>query len=125
MRAGFHIVAAHPIKAEMSVAMPKNQAKDPIDLDIILVCRKGAGSQEREIGEEVAMLAANQVQRLGKRGRRLSRNDVRVIVMAQVLRFLSLSPDVAASLSKLTAWETKAEGLIDRLYSGQPALSFR
>jgi adenine-specific DNA methylase len=40
MVAGFVITAAHPIKAEMSVAMPKRQAKEPIDLDVILVCRK-------------------------------------------------------------------------------------
>ena len=40
MDACFSITAAHPIKAEMSVAMPKHQARDPIDLDIIIVCRK-------------------------------------------------------------------------------------
>ena len=120
MRSGFHVVAAHPIKAEMSVAMPKSQAKDPIDLDIILACRKGAGNQEREIGEEVGTLAAEQVSRLGGRGRRLSRNDVRVIVMAQVLHFLSVSPGVEAALAKLAAWEVKSEALIAKLYSEQP-----
>lgn len=119
MRAGFHIVAAHPIKAEMSVAMPKNQAKDPIDLDIILVCRKGAGSQDREIGQEIRVLAADQVGRFRKRGRRLSRNDARVIVMAQVLKFLSLCPDVRVALSKLSAWEMMAESLISDLYETQ------
>ncbi|MFO3797195.1 MAG: DNA methyltransferase, partial [Anaerolineales bacterium] len=40
MNAGFDVVASHPVKAEMSVAMPKQQAKEPIDLDILLVCRK-------------------------------------------------------------------------------------
>ena len=40
MAAGFGITAAHPIKSEMSVAMPKHQASEPIDLDIIVVCRK-------------------------------------------------------------------------------------
>ena len=38
--AGFHFVNAHPVKAEMSVATPKFQAKEPIQLDVILVCRK-------------------------------------------------------------------------------------
>lgn len=120
MRVGFRIVAAHPIKAEMSVAMPKSQAKDPIDLDIILVCRKGAGGREREIGEEVERAAADQVERLGRRKRRLSRNDIRVIVMAQVLHFLSVFPEVVPALAKLAAWEAKAESIIDRLHSGQP-----
>ena len=38
--AGFRVVNAHPVKSEMSVATPKSQAKDPIQLDIILICRK-------------------------------------------------------------------------------------
>lgn len=37
---GFSVVAAHPIKAEMSGASPKSAAKDPINLDAILVCKK-------------------------------------------------------------------------------------
>ena len=32
--AGFDIVAAHPVKAEMSVASPKSAAKEPINLDV-------------------------------------------------------------------------------------------
>ena len=34
------MTAAQPIKAEMSVAMPKHQDKEPIGLDIIIVCHK-------------------------------------------------------------------------------------
>ena len=40
VRAGFQIEACHPVKAEMSVATPKHQAKAPINFDIIIVCRK-------------------------------------------------------------------------------------
>src|SRR5690606_16435522 len=36
--AGFSFVAAQPVKAEMSVAAPKTQAKEPIDIDVMLVC---------------------------------------------------------------------------------------
>lgn len=32
-QAGLEVVAAHPVKAEMSVAVPKSQAKEPINLD--------------------------------------------------------------------------------------------
>ena len=39
-KAGFDIVAAHPVKAEMSVASPKSAAKNPINLDAILICKK-------------------------------------------------------------------------------------
>ena len=38
--AGFTVVNSQPVKAEMSVAAPKSQAKEPIQLDIIIVCRK-------------------------------------------------------------------------------------
>ena len=38
--AGFTVVNSQPVKAEMSVATPKSQAKEPIQLDIIIVCRK-------------------------------------------------------------------------------------
>src|SRR5262249_42006619 len=38
-QSSLEVVAAHPIKAEMSVAVPKNQAKEPINLDLIVVCR--------------------------------------------------------------------------------------
>ena len=47
--AGFRIDLCHPVKAEMSVATPKHQAKDPINFDIIMVCRKGP-SQTVHVG---------------------------------------------------------------------------
>ena len=104
MRAGFGITAAHPIKAEMSVAMPKLQAKEPIDLDIILVCRKRwrLTPQDWDDGywERIRSKAAAKVQRLRARGRGLSRNDVRIIVMAQLILELSLmaSPEAAVAV---------------------------
>ena len=39
---GLVVTASQPVKSEMSVATPKHQAKEPIDLDIIIVCRKRA-----------------------------------------------------------------------------------
>ena len=38
--AGFAVVAAHPVHAELRAARPKSAARDPISLDAILVCRK-------------------------------------------------------------------------------------
>ena len=96
MQAGFGISAAHPIKAEMSVAMPKLQAKEPIDLDIIIVCRKRSQLETHrwngDLWGTVAPPATAQADRLRASGRRLSRNDVRIIVTAQLLRQLSRSP---------------------------------
>jgi putative DNA methylase len=124
MRSGLRVVAAHPIKAEMSVAMPKNLAKEPIDLDIIMVCRKvdaaaAIGKVGAGVGAEVAVVAAEQIVRLTGRGRRLSRNDVRIIVMAQALRQLTVSGPVDVALRRLAVWEREAESLITRLCANQ------
>ena len=120
MNAGFVITAAHPVKAEMSVAMPKRQAKEPIDLDVILVCRKQSQLERYEWNAEswpiVTTVAMKQVQRLRSSGRRLSRNDVRVIVMAQLLRRLSTSHRLATALPLLEASGSNIESTITRLH---------
>ena len=117
--AGFVVVAAHPIKAEMSVAIPKHQAKEPIDLDVIIVCRKrGARSAASMVGDfwpEVMAVATRQVARLRSTGRLLSRNDVRVIVMAQLLRRLSQAPRTDALLQALGENSDAIEQAIERL----------
>lgn len=116
--AGFAIVAAHPIKAEMSVAMPKNQAKEPIDLDIILVCRKRENVQVGVLSHEDGLqrgldVAGSQINRLRRVSRRLSRNDIRVIVTAQIIRFLSISADPRAAYAFLESQNDKINEMID------------
>ena len=123
MNAGFGITAAHPIKAEMSVAMPKLQAKEPIDLDIIVVCRKRSRLEtnlwDGDLASTVAPGATKQAQRLMAAGRRLSRNDMRVIVMAQLLRQLSVSPSAEHALNLLDGVQAETEDLIDQLHALQ------
>jgi adenine-specific DNA methylase len=121
MEAGFGISAAHPIKAEMSVAMPKLQAKEPIDLDIILVCRKRsrmtAHRWNGDLWGTVMPPAQAQADRLRTSGRRLSRNDVRIIVMAQLLRQVSRSPRMESALQLLDSANGETEVLIDRIHA--------
>jgi len=128
VKAGFYISAAFPIKAEMSVAMPKHQAKEPIDLDIVLVCRKRSALKKQEWSGDlwgmVRLKAASQVARLREAGRTLSRNDVRIIIMAQIIRQLSCSHTLEASLFLLKVSGTKVEAMIETLYavnSSKPA----
>ncbi|MCL4677707.1 MAG: DUF1156 domain-containing protein [Alphaproteobacteria bacterium] len=122
MQAGFGITAAQPIKAEMSVAMPKQQAKEPIDLDIILVCRKRSKLETHrwngDLWGTVAPPAQEQVNRLRAANRKLSRNDVRIIVMAQLLRQLSRSPTLESALHLLDSANGDTEALIDRIHGG-------
>jgi putative DNA methylase len=105
-RASFVISAVQPIKAEMSVAMPKNQAKEPIDLDVVIVCRKRDNNLllpwvDVADLQRVVTQSRSQVERFVRAGRRLSRNDVRVIVMAQLLKRLSALPALEEGLQVL------------------------
>lgn len=121
MEAGFGITAVHPIKAEMSVAMPKLQAREPIDLDIILVCRKRQTLMTHrwngDLWGAVAPPAQAQAERLRRAGRRLSRNDVRIIVMAQLLRQASRSPTIESALHLIDTTSDDTETLIGRIHA--------
>ncbi len=90
LHAGFRLVQAQPVKAEMSVAMPKLAAKSPIDLDVLMVCRKAAGDRRGLSAPDEALTTAEQaagekVLRFNRTGRRLSLNDVRIVVFSQAL----------------------------------------
>jgi putative DNA methylase len=122
--AGFSIVQSQPVKAEMSVAAPKSQAKEPIDLDVLVVCRKrGADRRERRTEDEGlrrSVSSADQnVGRFNNVGRQLSRNDVRVILLSQLLVELSMgrtAEEVGAALDTLLP-ETR--GIIEKMWRGQ------
>jgi adenine-specific DNA methylase len=119
IEARFGISAVHPIKAEMSVAMPKRQAKEPIDLDIILVCRKRSHITpyrwNGDLWGVVTLRAQAQIDRLRASGRKLSRNDVRIIVMAQLLQAISYSRTLDSALQLLDTTKGQTETLIDRI----------
>ncbi|MEX0776862.1 MAG: DNA methyltransferase [Phycisphaeraceae bacterium] len=84
--AGFRFVNAHPVKAEMSVATPKFQAKEPIQLDIILVCRKRAPADGPICDPADALERARaKLYRLANAGFVLSRNDRRITLVGQLL----------------------------------------
>lgn len=123
---GFAIVAAHPVKAELSVAMPKNQAKEPIDLDIVLVCRTResvrVGSLSYEEASKCAIdVAHDQIGRLRRAGQQLSRNDIQVILMAQTIRFLSISIDSHSVSAVLDSGEAQISEAVNSLQAGQLA----
>lgn len=99
-RAGFGVVAAHPVKAEMSVASPKGAASRPINIDAILVCRKGfAGTGDGDAAAETAERARYYEDRLRALGRELGDGDRFVIACSQAM--------IAASGGRLSAEETE------------------
>jgi adenine-specific DNA methylase len=134
LESGFYVTAAHPIKAEMSVGKPKHQAKEPIDIDVILVCRKRGDMRMKVVDwedllSEAAKVAGEQIARLNSRGMTLSRNDVRVILTAQAVRLLSRSPELLEVTEALDQGAAGIDKGIEALHAAQrprrrtPALS--
>lgn len=99
------ITATHPIKSEMSLATPKSQAKDPIDLDMIIVCRKRDQIELKDTlvnaFTEAEKNAKNQIARFHLVKRNLSKNDIQVIFMAQIIKQLSWHYDSDQALNWL------------------------
>jgi putative DNA methylase len=94
--AGFAVVNSQPVKAEMSVATPKSQAKEPIQLDIILVCRPRSAIQQQSLRsrEQALESATGKLSRLGAAGSKLSRNDRKVVLFGQLLTTLRCAADI-------------------------------
>lgn len=85
LQAGFVVVNSQPIKAEMSVATPKSQAREPIQLDIILTCRAASDARVSHPTVDEALESAR-----AKLGRleailTLSHNDRKVVLYGQLL----------------------------------------
>jgi adenine-specific DNA methylase len=121
--ARFRIEACHPVKAEMSVATPKHQAKAPINFDIIMVCRKNLSVTTGTPLGEVTLLknamerAKTQVDRLRKSGWNLSRNDIGIVVMAQAVAEMSRQAGHPATEQLFEDIEGPVRQAIDLLYS--------
>ncbi|MGH2587876.1 MAG: DNA methyltransferase [Dehalococcoidia bacterium] len=94
--AGFVVVNSQPVKAEMSVAAPKSQAKEPIQLDIIIVCRTAGADRESQTPTTIEALecARTKLDRLHASGFNLSRNDQKVILYGQLLTTLVALEDI-------------------------------
>lgn len=115
--AGFQIGQAYPIKAEMSVSTPKAQAKSPINLDALLVCKKV------EI-EKLPPLNGyrEETQRLYKlhlNGHtEVSDNDRKVVYLSQLIKVLSDSGEKWAVLENAIASAGEID-LVDFVPSAQ------
>jgi len=122
--AGFYVEATHPVKSEMSVAIPKQQAKSPIDIDIIIVGRKMAliepfvevpASLFNECVEETGKI----VEAFNRSNRKLSRSDVTVIVMARLITTLSRTRDLERILGYSSSIEKEIGVAVEKLWKQQ------
>ena len=96
IKAGFVVVNSHPIKSEMSVAMPKSQTTEPIQLDIVIVCRKIVSNKEcTQDSPTIALVKAkNKIVRLQSSGFLLSQKDRKIVMYGQLLTSLKSIKDV-------------------------------
>ena len=92
--AGFVVVNSQPVKAEMSGATPVAAAKDPLQFDIILVCRKADEVQERRSAKVAIASARGQLARLNAAGFTLSRSDRKTVLVGQLLTTVASAGDV-------------------------------
>lgn len=118
--ASFSIVNAHPVKAEMSVAAPKTQAKDPIQLDVILVCRKKESDALIPLDstpalDTVALRARQKLDRLAGLGLKLSRSDRRITVISQFISALGPATPAGTAVYALLENEVKLKEIADSL----------
>ncbi len=117
---GFAVVNTQPVKAEMSVATPKSQAKEPIQLDIIIVCRKeGVTKWLRPSINQAAESAKAKLRRLLSAGFELSRNDRKIVLLGQLLTTLQSPEEVEhvllhsdIELSEVTAQKSNVQALL-------------
>jgi len=92
IKAGFYIHKAYPVKAEMSVSVPKNGSKSPINIDALMVCKKRETLETINGNVDKNRILENYqsyIMRLNKVGRNLSDADKKVIYLSQLLCELS------------------------------------
>ena len=91
---GFFVVNSHPVKSEMSVATPKSQAKNPIQLDSIIVCRKNTFKIKKQDLQQALTTAKEKINRLDKAGICLSENDKKIVKYGQLLTALRSEKEI-------------------------------
>ena len=124
--AGFRIVQSQPVKSEMSTAAPKSLATEPIDLDVLLVCRKQAADRRvrQEPVEALRRAVDTTVQRVARFssvGRRLSRSDVRVVLLSQLLVELSAGRTAEELESAFVGLLPQAQATVESIWQRQDA----
>ena len=104
--------------------MPKSQANSPIDLDVLLVCRKKQDDFRVRIDTNEAFdiarcTAAGKIERFNHLGRFLSQNDVKVVFFSQLLVELSPGRDHREFLTSLNTLMLGSSNVLEELWSAQ------
>ena len=123
-KSNFCVEAVYPVQSEMSVAVPKNQAKSPINLDVIIVCRKiNQTKMLRQIPldllDQCVEKSKEATRKFNLIGKYLSQNDIKVILMANLVRALSKNYKLETSTKFLTLREKEIERVAEEMKKDQ------
>lgn len=126
--AGFVCVQTYPIKAEMSVSMPLQQAKTPIHVDLVIVCKKYTNSKSKLVEEKIInnalKMASCQIRELAE-NIDVSLGDAKVALMGRLLCELSLVGELNRELKFLIESEEKLNELIGKIVIEQKGISYK
>ena len=106
--AGFAVVNSHPVRSEMSVGTPKSQASEPINFDMLIVCRKQRGAFSPCTVRDALNSARSKLRRLTEEGFALSRNDRRIVAYGQLLTSAFLDPETGEVVLPVEAAEVSS-----------------
>jgi len=117
---GFYVTRVHPIKSEMAVAISIQQSKIPINIDLIMVCRKTSlvysFSPNDTIHVTLCIDETRQMTKeLQKVGIQVSESDIKVIFLGSVLSKLSLIGDISKEIEFLATIERQSETFIKEI----------
>ncbi len=125
--AGFVCIQSYPIKSEMSVSMPLQQAKTPIHVDLIIVCKKYSMTNitidENNIISNALETASSQVNELSHYID-ISLGDAKVALMGRLLCELSLLGDLDRELKFLKESENKIDNLLEIIISNKISITY-
>jgi len=122
--AGFSINQVHPVRSEMSVSVPIQQSKTPINYDLIFVCRKHNYKTPNPLGKKemiriVLEKTHDAVDTLRSAKMKVSLGDIRAIQMGYLLTQLSEMNEISKELQFISGLQQD----LDQLAIEQAALS--
>ena len=119
-KAGFIVDQSYPIKAEMSVSVPVQQAKVPIHLDLIIVCRKQEYNSNKAKDhivdhKRIFTYSQEQANELIDANIHLSQGDMKVIYLGRVMTELSKMYNITEELSEFMSIIEASDNILDDL----------
>ena len=121
-KSGFYVESVSPVKSEMSVAVPKSQTKNPINLDTIIICRKMNQITLLEripvrLLDHCVEVTRENIKKFNSIKEKLSKNDIKNILLSNMIKTLSLVNDHEAALRFLDSKGNQIENLAEEMQS--------